>query len=596
MSIFKAYDIRGIVPDELDATLAEKIGLAAGRLLSGRTVAVGRDMRVSSPTLAEALIRGLVRAGKDVVDIGLVTTPMVPFAVARFGYDGGIMVTASHNPKQYGGFKLTAEGAEPVAYDTGIDQIEKMVTGGDLPEAATRGSVSRRDILPEYLDHLMTAARGIGGLKVVVDAGNGMAGWLIPQLFARIPGVEIVPMFFDLDGTFPNHDANPLKPENIAALRKRVPEAGADLGIAFDADGDRVAFVDERGRAVHCDLITALLAREVLRESPGAAILYDLRSSWAVREEIGALGGKPVKTRVGHSFIKRAMRDHDAALGGELSGHYYFRDNYYCDSGAFALLKVLSVVCRERKPFSELVRPLERYHHSGEINSEVADKAGKIAELARTYAGGKASDLDGLSVEFQDWWFNVRPSNTEPVLRLVVEAKSREHMEVRRDTLLRQIRRGFVIRKVLFTTDFSAYAGHALPYALDLARDHGAELHVLHVVATPELAVQFDVAGPVFDGHLLLELERSAQERIEKVVPKEAGKELDVRLAVRRGAPFVEIVRYAREEGIDLIVLATHGRTGLRHALFGSVAERVIRKAPCPVLSVRPKGHDFEMP
>ncbi|MBM4032730.1 MAG: phosphomannomutase/phosphoglucomutase [Planctomycetes bacterium] len=595
MGIFKAYDIRGVVPGELNEALAEKIGAAAARFFPGQTVVVGRDMRVSSPAIAQALIRGLTRGGKDVVDIGMVTTPMVPFAVARYGYDGGTMVTASHNPGQYNGFKLTAKGAEPVAYDTGIGQIEQLVTG-ELPPAEKPGSVTQRDVLPDYLDHLMTAAKGIGGLKLVIDAGNGMAGYLLPPLFRRIQGVEVVPLYFEVDGTFPHHEANPLKAENIVDLQKKVVEAKADLGIAFDGDADRVAFVDERGKAVPCDLITALIAREVLRENPGAAILHDLRSSWAVREEILACGGVPVMTRVGHSFIKRAMRERDAAFGGELSGHYYFRDNFYCDSGAFTLLKALSLLCRERRPLSELIRPLQRYAGSGEINSEVEDKEAKIEELARTYAAGKQLRLDGLSVEFTDWWFNVRPSNTEPVLRLVLEANSHEHMEVRRDALLRQIRRGFAIRKVLFTTDFSPYAAHALPYALGMARDHGAELHVLHVVSTPELAVQFDVAGPVFDANLLAELERSAEDQLGKVLPAEVRRELSVTLAVRRGAAFVEIVRYAREEGIDLIVLATHGRTGLRHALFGSVAEKVVRKALCPVLSVRPKGHDFAMP
>ncbi|MBM4039360.1 MAG: phosphomannomutase/phosphoglucomutase [Planctomycetes bacterium] len=596
MGIFKAYDIRGVVPEELNEALAEKIGAAAGSFFEGRTIVVGHDMRVSGEAMSDALIRGLTRSGKDVVDIGLATTPMVPFAVAKYGYDGGIMVTASHNPKQYNGFKLTARGAEPVAYDTGIDRIEKMVGEGGAVPAATAGCVSRRDVLSDYLDHLMQAAKGIGGLKVAIDAGNGMAGYLIPPLFERIPGVESVPLFFELDGTFPNHEANPLKAENLVDLQKKVVEVKADLGIAFDADGDRVAFVDEAGWAVPCDLVTALIAREILRESHGATIIHDLRSSWAVREEIAACGGVPVVTRVGHSFIKRAMRDHDAALGGELSGHYYFRENFYCDSGAFALLKVLSLLCREGKPMSHLIGPLQRYAGSGEINSTVADKDAKIEELAQTYSAGKVLRLDGLSVEFEDWWFNVRPSNTEPLLRLVVEAKSREHMEIRRDTLLRQIRRGFAVRKVLFTTDFSPYAEQAMPHAVSLAREHGAELHVLHVIPTPELTVQFDVAGPAFDASLLAELERGAQEQMARVVPGETRKELTVAFAVRRGVAFVEIVRYAREEGIDLIVLATHGRTGLRHALFGSVAEKVVRKAPCPVLSVRPKGHDFAMP
>lgn len=633
MGIFKAYDIRGVYPailseeeraklrkeDILDEAKAEKIGAAAGHFFQGRTIVVGRDMRTSSPAIHAALVRGLTRSGKDVVDIGMVTTPMVPFAVAKYGYDGGIMVTASHNPKQYNGFKLTARGAEPVAYDSGIDQIERMVAEGDLSPASTPGSVSSRDILADYIEHLLKAARGISGLKVVVDAGNGMAGYLIPPLFERIPGVELVTLFMDLDGTFPNRGGNPLEPANTKALRQLVVEAKADLGIAFDGDADRVVFVDERGEVVPCDIVGALIAREVLRDNPGAAILHDLRSSWAVREEIEACGGVPVMTRVGHSFIKRAMRDveaavrsgiavrvgpaaerplrdKDAAFAAELSGHYYFRDNYHCDSGAFALLKVLSLLCRERRPLSELARPLQRYAASGEINSEVEDKEGKIEELARTYAGGRQLRLDGLSVEFEDWWFNVRPSNTEPKLRLVVEARSREHMEVRRDSLVRQIRRTFAIRKVLFTTDFSDYANHALPYALDLARDHGAELHVLHVVPTPELTTQFDIAGPAPGAQAVAELERLAGERIRSVVPAEAAEGLRVITAVRTGHAFVEIVRYAREQGIGLVVLATHGRTGLRHALFGSVAEKVVRNAPCPVLTVRPRGHGFVLP
>jgi len=596
MGIFKAYDIRGIYPDELDEALAEKIGRAAARLFQGRTVAVGRDMRVAAPAIAAALIRGLTTAGKHVVDIGMVTTPMVPFAVATLDCDGGIMVTASHNPKDYIGFKLTARGAEPVAYGSGIERLERWVADDDLPKAAKPGSVATRDILPQYIDHLLAAAEGIEGLKIVVDAGNGMAGWLMPPLFERVPGAEVVPLYFEPDGTFPHHEANPLKPENLADLQRKVVETEAHLGVAFDGDGDRVAFVDERGAAVACDIITALIARETLRKHPGAAILYDLRSSWAVPEEIKAAGGVPVMTRVGHSYIKRAMRDCDAAFGGELSGHYYFRENFYCDSGAFALLKVLSLVSRERKPLSELVRPIQRYYGSGEINSQVIDKDAKIEEIARTYAGGKATRLDGLTVEFDDWWFNVRPSNTEPVLRLVVEAKSRETMEARRDALVAQIRRAFTLSKVLMTTDFSDYSRHALPYALGLARDHGAELHILHVVPTSEMAVQFDVAGPVFEPGLFEGLEESAREQLEKLVPEKLREGLKLTLAVRRGAAFVEIVRYAREQGIDLIVLATHGRTGLQHALFGGVADKVVRKAPCPVLSVRPAGHQFTMP
>jgi phosphomannomutase len=432
--VFKAYDIRGVYPVEIDAERAEWIGLAIGAGIRGTTIAVGRDMRLGSPPIAAALIRGLTRAGKAVVNLGCVTTPMVTFAVARFGYDGGVQVTASHNPPQDIGFKICRADAEPVSYETGIHEIERRVLEGDLPVAASPGSVAERDVLPEYLDHLMTAAQGIRGLKVVVDAGNGMAGYLVPPLFERLD-VELVPLYFDLNGRFPNHEANPLKPENLLDLQAKVRGVGAHVGVAFDADGDRVAFVDERGKPISCDLITALIAQEILAGEPGATILYDLRSSWAVPEMIGKWGGNPVRTRVGHSYIKAAMREHHAAFGGELSGHYYFRDNYYCDSGAFALLKVLSLLCRAGKPVSRLVRPLRRYCHSGEINFDVEDKEGKLKALARAYRGGRPDDLDGLTVEFDDWWFNVRPSNTEPKLRLVVEAKAREPMEDRRDDL-----------------------------------------------------------------------------------------------------------------------------------------------------------------
>lgn len=595
MDIFKAYDIRGVYPEELNEELAEKIGLAIGAVVEGKTIIVGRDMRLAAPQIQEALIKGLTRAGKDVVNIGQVTTPMVTFAVARFGHGGGVQVTASHNPSQYIGFKISRAHAEPVSYETGINEIERRVAEGDLPEAEAPGSVAERDILPEYLEHVLGAAGDIHGLKVVVDAGNGMAGYLMPPLFEHLDA-ELVPLYFELDGSFPNHEANPLKPENLVDLQKKVVEVGADLGAAFDGDGDRVAFVDERGRAVSGDLVTALIAKEVLAKEPGATILYDLRSSWAVKEEIEAAGGVPIVCRVGHSFIKAKMREHDAAFGGELSSHYYFRDNFYCDSGAFTLLEVLSLRCREGKPFSELVAPLQRYYASGEINSEVADKAGKIEELAHFYDGGRQSRLDGLSVEFEDWWFNVRPSNTEPALRLVVEAKTPERMEAMRDHLLEHIRRPYTIRRILFPTDFSDYSLEALGYAIGMAEDHSAEVHILHVVPTPDWTVQFEQVAPVLDAGFFDEMERSAREHIENIAAERIRDRLRVTTAVRRGAAFLEIVRYAKEQDISLIVIATHGRTGLKHALFGSVAEKVVRKAPCPVLSVRPEGHAFELP
>ena len=595
MGIFKAYDIRGVYPDELDEEIAEKIGAAAAHVIGGKTIVVGRDMRLSGQKLAEAVIRGLLSAGKDVVDIGEVTSPMVTFAVAKFGYDGGVMVTASHNPGRYNGAKLCAHDAEPISYGTGIDRIEQMIASGDIPKADTPGKVAQRDVLPDYLAHLWAHVGNVSDIKLVIDTGNGMAGKVLTPLLEKID-VEMVPLYFEIDGTFPNHEANPLKPENLVDLQKKVVEAGADFGAAFDGDGDRVMFVDEKGNAVSADMVTALIGLDLLRDHPGSTILYDLRSSWAVREELETAGGKPLVTRVGHSFIKATMREKEAIFGGELSGHYYYRDNFYCDSGAFTLLKVLTLLCRKRTPLSQLIAPLARYAGSGEINSEVVDKEAKIEELAAAYADGRQSRLDGLSVEFDDWWFNVRPSNTEPVLRLVVEARSREHMALRRDTLVRQIRRGFAVRKVLFTTDFSPYAQQALPFAMGIARDYGAALHVLHVVPTPELAMQFEPVAPVLDPGLFAGLEEAAREHLEVVITREMRKDVPIQLAVRRGAAFVEIVRYAKEEKIDLIVLATHGRTGIPHALFGSVAEKVVRKAPCAVLSVRPAGHQFEMP
>ena len=604
MGVFKAYDIRGIyaekpteelTDDELNTDLGEQIGLAAAAVIGGKTVVVGRDMRLAGPQMTAALIQGLTRGGMDVVDIGMVTTPMVTFAVAKFGHDGGIQATASHNPKEYVGFKLCRANAEPIAYDTGIDEIERRVREGDLPEADTPGAVTERDVLPDYLEHVTASAGEIHGLKLVIDAGNGMAGYLVPPLFERIDA-EVVPLFFELDGSFPNHEANPLKPENTQDLRRKVVEVGADLGIAFDGDADRVVFIDEKGAAVACDLVTALIAKEVLAREPGSRILYDLRSSWAVKEEIEACGGVPVITRVGHSFIKAKMREHDAAFGGELSGHYYFRENYYCDSGALTLLKILALLCREGRPFSELIAPLQRYFASGEINSEVEHKDAKIEELARAYASGKPSRLDGLSVEFADWWFNIRPSNTEPTLRLVVEAKSQERMEAMRDQLLERIRRPYTVRRILFPTDFSGYSLQALPYAVGMAEDYCAELRLLHVVPTADWAVQFEQVAPVLDASFLQEVEDSSLERLGEIVPADVCRRIRVEVAVRRGAAFLEIVRYAKDEGCDLIVIATHGRTGLRHALFGSVAEKVVRKAPCPVLSVRPAGHQFAMP
>ena len=604
MPVFRACDIRGIFAekpadelseDELSVELAERIGLAFAALIEGRTVVVGRDARLAAPPMQAALIRGLTRGGKDVVDVGQATTPMLAFAVASLGGDGGVQTTASHSPRDTIGFMFWGRDAAAIGYDDGIEEIERRVRDGDLPEADVPGSTSARDVLPAWLDHLMAVAGEVHGLKVVIDAGNGVAGRVMRPLFERLD-CEMVPLYFEADGSFPNHEPNPLEARNLADLRKRVVEESADLGIAFDGAGDRVVLVCETGEPVPGDLATALIAWQVRADEPGSTVLYDLRSSRAVREEIEARGGVAVASRVGRPFVQAAMREHDAALGGELSGRYYFRENHGGASGSMALLKTLALLCREPRPLSELVAPLRRYYGSGAIRSDVADPAGKLAELAHAYDCGRATRLDGLSVEFDDWWFNVRPAAAAPALWLVVEATTRERMAAMRDHLLEHVRRPYRIRRILFPTDFSVFSLGTLPYAVGLAEDYRAEIHLLHVVPTPDWTVQFEQIGPVLDPTFFEQMTAAAAERLDTLVPDEARERLAFVAAVRRGTPFLEIVRYAREHDVDLVVIATHGRTGLRHALFGSVAEKVVRKAPCPVLSVRPEGHGFAMP
>ncbi|MGQ9631823.1 MAG: phosphomannomutase/phosphoglucomutase [bacterium] len=438
--VFKAYDIRGIYPNELTLDLCREIGRAIASFIGGGRIAVGYDMRPSNVDIFRALSDGITDMGADVVSIGLVETPMINFATANYRYDGGVMITASHNPAEYNGFKICREKAMPVSYDTGIDKVESMVLNKSYKAVSSgKGKIVERDIWDDYVAHVRKFARNLKPIKIVIDAGNGMAGLTVPKVFDGLPP-RVIPLYFELDGTFPNHEANPLKMENIADLQRKVREEGADLGLAFDGDGDRVAFVDERGEYVPCDLITALIAEEILSESPGEKVLYDLRSSWVVREVIEEQGGIPLMGRVGHSFIKQKLREEDAIFAGELSGHYYFRENFYTDSGIIAALKVLGLLSRRKKPFSELVAPLRKYFPSGEINSRVADPQAKIKELVERYKNGNVYFLDGVSVEFDDWWFNVRPSNTEPVLRLNLEAKSKEKMEHMRDEILRFIR------------------------------------------------------------------------------------------------------------------------------------------------------------
>lgn len=430
--IFKAYDVRGLYPSQLNEDMAYKIGLAAqhvfddeDRAMAQRpnTIVVSRDMRSHSKPIEEALINGLRDAGFDVLSIGLATTPMNYFAVGHLGTLGGVQVTASHNPKDYNGLKLSRANARPVSGDHGIPLLESSVAKGDLPKAATRGGLDHGEIFKEYGEMLLARLQpGDGGrrLKVVADAANGMGTLYLPLLEAA--GIDVIPLYFELDGTFPNHEANPLKSENLRDLQALVKEHGADLGVSFDGDGDRSAFVDEQGTMVGSDLSTALIAGELLEREPGKAVVYDLRSSRAVAEYISEHGGRPIRERVGHSFIKATLRREDGIFGGELAGHYYFRDTYTADNSLLAVFEMLNLLWKTGRPLSELVQPLRRYAKSEETNFQVEDKQGKIDLLGERYGDGEVDFLDGITVQYDDWWFNVRPSNTEPYLRLVVEA------------------------------------------------------------------------------------------------------------------------------------------------------------------------------
>jgi len=426
--IFKAYDIRGTYPDGLNEELARRIGNAFVVFLGAKTVAVGRDMRLSADAIAESLIDGITDAGADCVDIGVVETPMSYFAIGYYGYDGGVMTTASHNPSQYNGFKLSREKAIPLSEDTGISDIEKLVRENKYMKADKKGKVERKDIYADYRKHVLSFGHAFKSLKVVIDAGNGMAGKIIPYVFSDSP-IEIIPLYFELDGSFPNHEANPLKPQNMVDLQKKVLQVKPDFGVAFDGDGDRLICVDEKGELIGPDLLTALIAKEALSREKGASIVYDLRSSRVVAETILAAGGKPIRDRVGHAFMKATVRETGAVFGGELSGHYYYRDNYCADSGVITFIKMLNLLGSTDAKMSELLAPVRKYAQSGEINFEVEDKDAKIKEIAEVFADGEIDYLDGITVQYKNWWFNVRPSNTEPVLRLNAEADNPELLD-----------------------------------------------------------------------------------------------------------------------------------------------------------------------
>jgi len=442
MSIFKAYDVRGVYPSELNEELAYKIGRAFVSFLKVDNVAVSMDMRGSSESLKKELIRGIIDQGADVIEVkGLCSTPRSYFACWFLKAAASIMVTASHNPGKYNGLKFTRKEAIPISGATGIKDIEELVLKNEFKEVKEKGKVIMKDVTKAYKEHILSFIdiSKIKPLKVVIDAGNGMGGRDMDLILDKLP-LKVIKMFFEPDGNFPNHEANPLKEENLADLKKMIIKEKADFGISLDGDADRVFFIDENCETVPSDLITCLISEEILKEKKGT-ILYDLRSSWIVKEVIEKNKGKASMSRVGHSFIKEQMRKEDGIFAGELSGHFYFKDNFYTDSGIISALKVIQIISEKGK-LSELVKPLKKYYASGEINSEVEDKEGKMKELSEKYKEGYVCWLDGVRVDFEDWWFNVRASNTEPLLRLNLEAKNKNLMEDKRDEVLKIIRGG----------------------------------------------------------------------------------------------------------------------------------------------------------
>lgn len=441
-AIFKSYDVRGIYPAQLNEDVAYQIGRCFVPLLGAKTVAVGRDMRPSGETLFEAFARGASEAGADVVDIGLVSTDALYFAVGKFGYDGGVMITASHNPANYNGMKFTRDKAQAMSLDTGLSEIRDRILSGTLPPKALKaGSITRSNVLDDFAQHCLSFIdpSKIKPLKIAVDAGNGMAGETVPHVFKHLP-CEIVPLYFELDGSFPNHPASPIEPENMADLQAAVRKHHCDLGAAFDGDADRMFIVDEKGDLVDGSTVTALVALNTLKRHPGGTILYNLICSRSVPELIVKHGGVPLRSQVGHSLIKATMREEDVIFGGEHSGHFYFRDNWYADSGMIALMQCLELFSEANKPVSEVIAPIDTRFRSGEINSTVKDIPAKLKAIQDHYNDAEIDHLDGITISYPDWWMNIRPSNTEPLLRLNVEGDTKALMEQHRDEALALIR------------------------------------------------------------------------------------------------------------------------------------------------------------
>jgi phosphomannomutase len=436
-SIFKAYDIRGLYPEQVDEEAAWKIGHATAQFLrsllhgfargqaNAQSLVVGRDMRTHSPKLAQALMEGMTGSGANVIDIGMIDTPQIYFAINHLGTCGGVQVTASHNPAQYNGFKISGLNARPIGGETGLLEIKHIATALRHTASAGNGTISTKDLTDAYRRHVLSFLNSnLKKLKIVIDASNGMAGKWVPAIFGELD-IEIIPLNFECNGTF-KHDPNPLVEANQAELKQFVIDKKADAGLCFDGDADRLMVVDENGKTIGCDIITALMAEYFLEKSPGSTIVYDLRSSWMVKEAITHHGGQPRRERVGHAFMKKTLKDTKAVFGGELSGHFYYRDNYFADSGMITLVHMLNILTEQDKPLSELVQPLQIYASSGEMNFEVEEKQAMMDQLERKYADAEIDKLDGVTIQYENWWFNCRPSNTEPLLRLNVEAKNQD--------------------------------------------------------------------------------------------------------------------------------------------------------------------------
>ena len=444
-TVFKAYDVRGLYPSQINEDLARHIGRAFVAFLDAKRIAVSRDMRVSSPTLSAAFIDGARTQGADVVDFGMLATDMLYYAVARDHFDGGAQITASHNPKEYNGVKMVRQQAFPLSGEAGISDIREMILADQIPTPTAYGNLREQQVLDDYLEHILSFV-DLGTLRpfrLVLDAGSGMGGLVAPALFDRLP-FQTTTLCFDIDGTFPQHEANPLIARNRRDLVQQVKEDDADVGIAWDGDADRCSFVDGDGEFVSGDFITALLAEAFLRKEAGANIIYDVRASHAVKDTVTAFGGSPLMNRVGHAFFKRRMREEDAAFGGEVTGHYYFRNNFFADNGFIPALLVLELMSVKNMTLKQLLAPLrQKYFISGEINTEMPDMnavKSTIERIKNAYQDGKTYEMDGVSVEYSTWHFNVRPSNTEPLIRLNLESNSQISMETRRDEVLALIR------------------------------------------------------------------------------------------------------------------------------------------------------------